>query len=99
MPTYSQLISYKLDRDTNKTESIYFTKHSSRCVKLMGKRGYSILDQNLVITGNSRYGGYTAKMDMDGFPDDFGTEREAALKLAEWMQRMGAAIEDHWSKP
>ena len=26
-------------------------------------------------------------------------KREAALKLAEWMQRMAAAIENYWSEP
>ncbi|PTA77139.1 hypothetical protein [Serratia sp. Nf2] len=43
-------------------------------------------------------GGYTADMRFDDFPA-CGSEREAALKLADWMQRLGAAIEDHWSQP
>lgn len=41
---------------------------------------------------------YTADMRFDDFPA-CGSEREAALKLADWMQRLGAAIEDHWSQP
>jgi hypothetical protein len=37
-------------------------------------------------------------MEMKDFPK-CGSEREAALKLAEWMQRMAAAIENYWSEP
>ncbi|WP_145579745.1 hypothetical protein [Yersinia vastinensis] len=96
--SFSQLISYSLDRKTRKTEAVYFTQHASNSVKIVGKNSYSILDQELIITGDLSYQHFTARMDMGGFPKDFGSEREAALKLAEWLQRMGAAIEDYWSE-
>jgi len=57
-----------------------------------------LLDQELVITGQLYRGEYRADMKFDGFPQ-CGSEREAALRLANWMQRMGAAIEDYWSQP
>lgn len=97
MGSFVQLISYKLDKSTDKTESVYFVQHSSRTVRYE-KRSGGLLDQNLVITGNLYHGGYRADMKFDEFPE-CGSEREAALRLASWMQRMGAAIEDYWSKP
>lgn len=99
MPTFSQLISYKLDRDKRTTETIYYVQQASRSVRVVGKNGRSVLEQELVITGRLDYRHYTAHMEMDGFPKDYGSEREAALKYAEWLQRMGAAIEDFWSEP
>lgn len=97
MGSFVQLISYKLDKATDKTESVYFVQHSSRTVRYE-KRSGGLLDQNLVITGNIHHRGYRADMKFDEFPE-CGSEREAALRLASWMQRMGAAIEDYWSKP
>lgn len=97
MGSFVQLISYKLDRATEKTESVYFVQHSSRTVRYE-KRSGGLLDQELVITGQLYRSEYRADMKFDGFPE-CGSEREAALRLASWMQRMGAAIEDHWSKP
>ncbi|HBU4735990.1 TPA: hypothetical protein MCZ77_005090 [Escherichia coli] len=34
----------------------------------------------------------------DDFPRGL-SEREAMLKLAEWLQRLSIAIEDNWSEP
>lgn len=99
MPTFSQLTSYKLDRKERTIEEVYFVQQASRTVGVIGKNSNSILDQELVISGRLDYGHYTARMEMDGFPKNFGSEREAALKYAEWLQRMGAAIEDFWSEP
>ncbi|QIU92412.1 hypothetical protein HEC60_23775 [Yokenella regensburgei] len=97
MSDYSELVSFKKDRDKRTTESVYFTQHVSRISVFNGKRG-SILNQDLIIKGDLNYGTYRASMDMNDFPD-CASEREAALKLAEWMQRMGAAIENYWSEP
>ena len=97
MSSFVQLISYKLDKKTDKTESVYFVQHSSRTVRYQNRSG-GILDQNMVITGHLYNRGYRADMKFDDFPE-CGSEREAALRLASWMQRMGAAIEDYWSKP
>lgn len=97
MGSFVQLISYKLDKSTDKTESVYFVQHSSGTVRYQNRSG-GLLDQNLVITGHLYHRGYRADMKFDEFPE-CGSEREAALRLASWMQRMGAAIEDYWSKP
>ncbi|WP_454077776.1 hypothetical protein, partial [Escherichia coli] len=35
---------------------------------------------------------------LDDFPRGL-SEREAMLKLAEWLQRLSIAIEDNWSEP
>lgn len=56
------------------------------------------LIRELVITGDTAFRTYKASMEMKDFPK-CGSEREAALKLAEWMQRMAAAIENYWSEP
>jgi len=97
MGSFVQLISYNLDKATEKTESVYFVQHSSRTVRYE-KRSGGLLDQELVITGQIYRNEYRADMKFDDFPK-CGSEREAALRLASWMQRMGAAIEDYWSKP
>ncbi|MDP8797506.1 hypothetical protein QZQ15_05780 [Serratia marcescens] len=91
MPTHSELISFTRDRDSRKTISTYHTEQYSRNAR-------TVVEQNLVIKGGGRGCGYTADMRFDDFPS-CDSEREAALKLADWMQRLGAAIEDHWSQP
>ena len=75
MSDFSELISFKKDREEMRTESVYYVQHRNK---------RSVLDQ--------------ASMEMKDFPK-CGSEREAALKLAEWMQRMAAAIENYWSEP
>ncbi len=91
MPTHSELVSFTLGRDSRKTTSIYHTEHYSR-------NSGTVIEQNLVIKGEGMLRRYTADMRFDDFPA-CGSEREAALKLADWMQRLGAAIENHWSQP
>ncbi|MGK9174132.1 hypothetical protein KXR87_13005 [Yokenella regensburgei] len=97
MGDYSELVSFSKNRDENTTESRYFTQHVSRTARFNGRRG-SILNQELVIKGDLRYPAFVASMEMKDFPR-CASEREAALKLAEWMQRMGVAIENYWSEP
>lgn len=89
--TFSELTSFTKNRTERTTESIYFTQQHSR-------NSGTIVDQNLVIKGDLRYQAFTADMKFDEFPK-CNSEREAALKLADWMQRLGAAIEDYWSEP
>ncbi|MEN4908964.1 hypothetical protein [Rahnella bonaserana] len=97
MSDFTQLVSYRLDRETNVSESTYFVQHASRSVRFE-KRSGGILDLELVIKGNSHGRRYTADMKFNEFPA-CGSEREAALRLASWMQRMSAAIENYWSEP
>ena len=86
MSDFSELISFKKDREEMRTESVYYVQHRNK---------RSVLDQELVITGDLAFRTYKASMEMKDFPK-CGSEREAALKLAEWMQRMAAAIENYW---
>ncbi|ABU78300.1 hypothetical protein ESA_03071 [Cronobacter sakazakii ATCC BAA-894] len=97
MSDFSELVSFTKDRDAQTTETRYFTQHYSKSTRFNGRRG-SILNQELVIKGDLRYPYFEASMEMKDFPR-CSSEREAALKLAEWMQRMGAAIENYWSEP
>ena len=89
MSDFSELISFKKDREEMLTESVYYVQHRNK---------RSVLYQELVITGDLAFRTYKASMEMKDFPK-CGSEREAALKLAEWMQRMAAAIENYWSEP
>ncbi|MGQ5834496.1 hypothetical protein ACUNIZ_08830 [Serratia sp. IR-2025] len=91
MPTHSELVSFTRDRKERTTTSIYHTEQHSLNAR-------TVVEQNLVIKGGGMFRRYTADMRFDDFPA-CGSEREAALKLADWMQRLGAAIEDHWSQP
>lgn len=91
MSTFSELVSFSKDRDSNLTESMYHTQQYS-------KNTQSVVEQKLVIKGNAETQRYIANMRFDDFPA-CNSEREAALKLANWMQRLGAAIEDYWSQP
>lgn len=91
MSTFSELVSFSKDRDKKTTESIYYTEQHSR-------NSQTVVWQNLIIKGDASMRSYVADMRFDDFAT-CGSEREAALKLANWMQRLGAAIEDYWSAP
>ncbi|EMH7336874.1 hypothetical protein [Serratia bockelmannii] len=91
MPTHSELVSFTRDRKERTTTSVYHTEQHSRNTR-------TVVEQELIIKGEGMLRRYTADMRFDDFPS-CGSEREAALKLADWMQRLGAAIEDHWSQP
>ncbi|WON77535.1 hypothetical protein [Serratia sp. UGAL515B_01] len=88
--THSELISFSRDRKKRTTESIYHTEQFSKNTR-------SVVEQNLVIKGDTSMRQYVADMRFDDFPV-CNSEREAALKLANWMQRLGAAIKDYWSQ-
>lgn len=76
-----ELVSFVRDREELTTESRYYVKHNN---------GKTILEQGIVINGDGR--GYKASAIITDFPL-MPTEREAALKLADWLKRMGEAIE------
>ncbi|HEY3987434.1 hypothetical protein [Cedecea sp.] len=100
MGDFSELVSFKKDRGERTTESRYYVQHQSSFVRVPGSssRSRSVIEQELVIAGDMRRGTFRALMKIEDMPD-YHSEREAALKLAEWMQRMGAAIENYWSEP
>lgn len=90
MSTFSEMVEYKKDRRKNTFERRVFLQHYSR-------RLGSILEQEMVISGNLSTGVFKASISIDDFPD-CGSEKEAALKLANWLQRLGAAIEDGYGE-
>lgn len=90
MSTFSEMVEYKKDRRKNTFERRIFLKHSS-------KRTRSILEQEMVITGDLSSGVFKAQIIINEFPD-CRSEKEAALKLANWLQRLGAVIEDGYSE-
>ncbi|OCJ44112.1 hypothetical protein [Serratia sp. 14-2641] len=90
MSTFSELVSFSKDRNKRTTESVYHTEQYSKNTR-------SVVEQKLVIKGDTVMRRYIADMRFDDFPE-CNSEREAALKLANWMQRLGAAIEDYWSQ-
>ncbi|WP_339385931.1 hypothetical protein, partial [Xenorhabdus innexi] len=54
----------------------------------------TMLEQTLVIE-KELGGNFKASIQFDDMPS-FENEKEAALKLADWMKRMSEAIENHW---
>ncbi|MFM1353388.1 hypothetical protein WFP15_02485 [Yersinia enterocolitica] len=84
--TTVDLIAFKKDRTNQTSESRYFVKHSAK----------TILEQEMVIHGNTF--GYKAEAIITEFPY-LETEKAAALKLADWLNRMALAIEAHYSEP
>jgi hypothetical protein len=84
------LTEYKLDHKTNKSRSVYLLRHNSRVRN-------TVLEQNLTVEMDN-YGGFKPTISLDDFPRGL-SEREAMLKLAEWLQRLSIAIEDNWSEP
>lgn len=84
------LTEYQFDHKTNKSRSVYLLRHNSRVRN-------TVLEQNLTVEMDN-YGGFKPTISLDDFPRGL-SEREAMLKLAEWLQRLSIAIEDNWSEP
>lgn len=57
MSDFSELISFK-DREEMRTESVYYVQHRNK---------RSVLDQELVITGDMAFRTYKASMEMKDF--------------------------------
>ncbi|HIC0446018.1 hypothetical protein JDV53_20305 [Escherichia coli] len=84
------LTEYKLDHKTNKSRSVYLLRHNSRVRN-------TVLEQNLTVEMDN-FGNFKPTISLDDFPCGL-SEREAMLKLAEWLQRLSIVIEDNWSQP
>lgn len=84
------LTEYKLDHKTNKSRSVYLLRHNSRVRN-------TVLEQNLTVEMDN-FGNFRSTISLDDFPRGL-SEREAMLKLAEWLQRLSIVIEDNWSQP
>ncbi|MEZ2987902.1 hypothetical protein ACBQ61_18665 [Escherichia coli] len=88
--SYMILTEYKLDHKTNKSRSVYLLRHNSRVRN-------TVLEQNLTVEMDN-FGNFKPTISLDDFPRSL-SEREAMLKLAEWLQRLSIVIEDNWSQP
>ncbi|AXT83659.1 hypothetical protein DQW89_26985 (plasmid) [Escherichia coli] len=56
-----------------------------------------MLEQNLTVEMDN-FGNFKPTISLDDFPRGL-SEREAMLKLAEWLQRLSIVIEDNWKHP
>ncbi|MFP1749207.1 hypothetical protein [Lonsdalea quercina] len=84
------LVKYIHDPEKRTWSSTYLVSHTSRRLR-------TTLEQHVTFNANA-YGSSIPAIEMDEFPTDL-EEREAMLKLADWLQRIAVALEDHWSTP
>lgn len=84
------LIEYKYDPKERASHAKYLISHNSKAQK-------TVLEQYLTIERDS-YGKFEAHIALDDFPRGL-SDRESMLKLADWLHRLGVAIEDNWSQP
>lgn len=84
------LTAYEFDPNSNKSRSTYLLRHHSKVKK-------TTLEQKLTVE-NDAFGRFKPLVELTEFPEGL-SEREAMLKLADWLHRLGVAIEDNWSTP
>ncbi|EMO3864345.1 hypothetical protein ACY2QH_003851 [Enterobacter hormaechei] len=84
------LVEYKYDPDARDRLSKYLVRHTS---SVSG----TTLEQYITVE-RDRYGAFKPVVALDDFPRGL-SDREAMLKLADWLHRLGVAIEDEWSTP
>lgn len=86
--TEVELVSYVKERSTGTSEARYYVKHSNQ---------QTVLEQGLAISRDA-FGNYDACIVITDFPPQKSPE-EAALKLADWLKRLGESIEANFKKP
>lgn len=86
--TEVELISYVKERSTGNSEARYYVKHSNQ---------KTVLEQAMVINRDG-FGNHQASIIITDFPGQ-KTPEEAALKLADWLKRLGGSIEANFKKP
>ena len=84
------LIEYKYDPKERAKSSKYLVSHTSSF------RGTTL--EQYVSVERDRYGAFKPTVALDDFPSGL-SDRESMLKLADWLHRLGVAIENEWSKP
>ena len=90
--TRSQMIltEYRYDPKAKDSKSVYLVRHNSRIHQ-------TVLEQHLTIERDS-FGRFIPTIELKDFPEGL-SDRESMLKLADWLHRLGVAIEDNWSQP
>lgn len=86
--TEVELVSYVKERSTGTSESRYYVKHSNQ---------QTVLGQGMTINRDG-YENYEASIAITDFPPQKSPE-EAALKLADWLKRLGESIEANFKNP
>lgn len=84
------LTGYRLDVESGDSKATYLVRHSSQVWK-------TTLEQNLTIERDSM-GNFKPSIALDDFPRGL-SDREAMLKLADWLHRLSVTIENNWSEP
>lgn len=84
------LLTYSYDRNERTSKSVYLIRHNSVVQQ-------TALEQEVTIESDA-YGSFKPIVALDDFPRGL-SERESMLKLADWLHRLGVAIEDNWSQP
>lgn len=84
------LVEYKYDPKERERLSKYLVRHTSSVSK-------TTLEQYVTVERDS-YGAFKPVVALDDFPGGL-SDRESMLKLADWLHRLGVAIEDEWSNP
>ncbi|MCW2473404.1 MULTISPECIES: hypothetical protein [unclassified Symbiopectobacterium] len=84
------LTEYKYDTSSHESFKKWVVRQRS------GITG-TVLEQNVTLERNG-YGKVIPHVALDDFPQGL-SEREAMLKLADWLHRISVSIEDHWSTP
>lgn len=90
--TRSQMIltEYQYDYQKKNSRSVYLVRHNS-CIQ------QTVLEQFLTVDRDS-FGRFMPTIELKDFPEGL-CDRESMLKLADWLHRLGVAIEDNWSQP
>lgn len=86
--TEVELVSYVKERNSGTSEARYYVKHSNQ---------QTVLEQSLAISRDA-FGNYDACIVITDFPAQ-KTPEEAALKLADWLKRLGESIEANFKRP
>ncbi|HEM8068046.1 TPA: hypothetical protein U2M10_000683 [Klebsiella aerogenes] len=84
------LTSYRYDYQEKNSQSVYLVRHNSRIQQ-------TVLEQFLTVERDS-FGRFIPTIELKDFPEGL-SDRESMLKLADWLHRLGVAIEDNWSQP
>ncbi|HHZ8817259.1 hypothetical protein MC52_001780 [Klebsiella michiganensis] len=90
--TRSQMIltEYQYDYQKKNSRAVYIVRHNSRIQQ-------TVLEQFLTVERDS-FGRFNPAIELKDFPEGL-SDRESMLKLADWLHRLGVAIEDNWSQP
>ncbi|HEJ0413417.1 TPA: hypothetical protein SLP42_000194 [Klebsiella aerogenes] len=84
------LTSYRYDYQEKNSQSVYLVRHNSRIQQ-------TVLEQFMTVERDS-FGRFMPTIELKDFPEGL-SDRESMLKLADWLHRLGVAIEDNWSQP